>query len=284
MDDSSQQLVVFDYSGTLCLDAVAFSRPGRIEQELASSGLADLGVRDASFFWNNIIASTWRAGFTTPIGYKAILERRLVELFGCDGDSSLLEKIRMAASRFSSRYFAEFRIDDRWRFLLERVWNNRACSVVVATDHYAEATDAIINSFAAMNIEARPLLDTHDERCFLVANSADLGCMKVDRAFWRMTADRVPGLTGTSLVVVDDFGYNESAVDYGAYEQTSELMRDTVAALEDVFGPGARIVPFLIGGADRQHMPPDRAIQNLPEALVKKAEQEILRDTRGVTR
>jgi len=284
MDDSSQQLVVLDYSGTLCLDAVAFSHPGRIEQELALSGLADLGIRDASFFWNNIIASTWRNGFTTPIGYEGILERRLAELFGCDSDSSLLEKIRVAASRFSSHYFAEFRIDDRWRSLLERLRNDRTRSVVVATDHYAEATNAIIYSFAAINIEARSLLEAGDESCFLVANSADLGYMKVDRAFWRKTADRLPGLRGTSLVVVDDFGYNESAVDYGAYEQTTELMSETIAVLEDVFGPGARVVPFFIGGTDRQHMPSDGMIPDVPEALVKKAEQEILRDTRGVTR
>ena len=170
--------VIFDYSGTLSLDAVTFGRSERLMVELAASGLAGLGVQSTDFFWNEIVGPTWHEGSTTSIGYRRVLEKRLQELFHIPPDSKSHGVMKSAVSRFVARYFESCRIDPRWLPLLSRLNEDPAIKVVIATDHYREATNTIIKELAGLHIGASALNDV-ESLCmiptFFVANSADLG-------------------------------------------------------------------------------------------------------------
>ena len=70
-------ILLFDFSGTLSLEAVEFSRPENLVQALKGSGLAALGVTSTIFFWDEIVYPTWIEGSTTARGYQAVLVDRI---------------------------------------------------------------------------------------------------------------------------------------------------------------------------------------------------------------
>ena len=69
-------LVIFDYSGTLSLEAPCFGRPENLGPALAESGLSGLGVSPENF-WERIVNPTWEEGSTTAIGYQRLLAARI---------------------------------------------------------------------------------------------------------------------------------------------------------------------------------------------------------------
>jgi hypothetical protein len=251
MDDGI--LVFIDYSGTLCFDSVRFGTPGVLMKELISSGLHGLGVRDTDFFWERIIHPVWAEGSTTGAGYGALMERQLKETLPMPVPK---DDLRRAVMSFTGRYFGSFRVDPKWKSSLCSLRNNPATSVVVVTDHYAEATKAVIESFRTLGLEARALgtrppkgPEGAGRTPFLVANSADLGWIKADRRFWELLRASVPCYRNCATLLVDDFGFNEAGgSDYGTWPRVLERRFQTVALVEDVFGSPPRVVTFF---ADR---------------------------------
>ena len=224
-------LLIFDYSGTLSLEMPRFARPENLLRALAESGLAALGVTSPEIFWEEIVNPTWVEGSTTQAGYKRVMAERIAALGLAPGASA--EEIAAAASRFVESYLDHSRIEPDWRPLLARLSENPDVGVIVATDHYAEATGRIIAELGAwgipaVKIGAAPACETPAPReatvrsalpCrrpFFIANSADLGSWKVDAAFWETLKAKLRQDKVERLLVVDDFGFNEAAGDtYG---------------------------------------------------------------------
>jgi hypothetical protein len=266
-------LLIFDYSGTLSLEAPRFARPENLLPALAESGLAALGVTGPEIFWEGIVNPTWVEGSTTQAGYKRVMAERIAALRLAPGAS--LKEIAAAASRFVDRYLDHSRIDPRWRPLLVRLSDNRNINVIIATDHYAEATGRIVAELRAWDIPAAkigttsvcspglgpvdalsPTATAEQERAFprsgrhpfLIANSADVGCWKVDTGFWESLKAILCQDTVKRLLVVDDFGFNEAAGDAygGEVAKIAGRREQTRATLREVFRVEAEIIPFFL--------------------------------------
>ena len=244
-----QTLVILDYSGTLSLEAPRFGHADHLEAELAESGLAALGIRNARLFWDEIVNPTWEEGSTTSIGYAALMADRIrqwqIANVRAVADGSMIQG---AAALFVRRYLAHSVIDSRWEPVLKALEQAPAVRTVIATDHYAEATDAILTHLRDMNLAGmalRELQAENAETAIVVANSADLGFHKSDRRFWEAIGTRVPAEELRRALIVDDFGTNEQAADaYGAPARVAERRRRTLEMLQEVFRVSAEAIDF----------------------------------------
>ena len=247
-------LIIFDFSGTLSLGAVEFGKAENLVPALKRSGLAALGITSEIFFWNEIVYPTWVEGSTTTRGYQAVLVERINALgLHVPGDPQPFLSIQKAVSLLLDEYFDQCRIDARWRRLLEDLRDNPAVQVVIATDHYAEATPLIVGRLADWHIEARALSEAVPgvKNFFLIANSADLGVHKADVRFWRRIRDKLAGKGRCRVLLVDDFGANEDSSDpYGDSARVLARQEDTERVLRAVFSDGVDIHPFIVAQAE----------------------------------
>lgn len=247
-------LVIFDYSGTLSLEAPQFGRPANLVRAFAESGLSALGVTTPKIFWEGIVVPTWIEGSTTARGYKRVLAERIDALGLAPGETGA--QIAAAASRFVDRYLDHSRIDPHWRPILENLSVHPGTAIVIATDHYAEATETIIRYLRSWNLPARKAEAWGGENgrpsLFSVANSADIGFWKADRRFWEVLKSRLPLETVRAALIIDDFGFNEEQGDSdGEWAGVAARQEKTVAVLEGVFH-AAQVIPFLLKGGERE--------------------------------
>jgi hypothetical protein len=254
-------LILFDFSGTLSLGAVEFGKSENLVPALNRSGMVALGVTSEIFFWNEIVYPTWEEGSTTARGYRAVLVDRIQALgLQTPGDPHPLSSIQKAVSLLLDQYFDQCRIDVRWRSLLEDLRDDPSVKVVIATDHYAEATPLIIGRLADWQIEARTLAEVvpRMKNSFLIANSADLGVHKADVHFWQRIRDKLVGRGRGRVLLVDDFGANEDSSDpYGDPARVLTRQEDTGRVLRKVFPDGVYIHPFIVVQAEMNS--PDEA-------------------------
>lgn len=248
----TERLVVFDYSGTLSLGSVRFAAPGTLMKELEESGLAALGVETVAFFWREIVAPTWEEGSTTKAGYARMIEKRLGELRPgrerTDGETA------RAAARFVRSYLRHSAPDRRWEPLLRELLSRDGTRVVIATDHYGEATAAILRHLEELGLPARAAADAPGEGPepgIVVANSADVGHLKEDRRFWEILKRKERLETVRRTLCVDDFGGNEGEGDrYGVPEKVKKREEQTRRVLQAAFPGDVRILPFLLPPGD----------------------------------
>jgi hypothetical protein len=241
------KLIVFDYSGTLSLEAVSFSRSDNLLRQLRTSGLFALGVDSTGLFWK-IINESWIEGSTTSAGYKTIMRECIYKLFP-EKTRTAEPEISRAVSGFVDAYLDCSRIDDSWRGILEKLSQNNFVQVVIATDHYAEATEAIIAHLGKWNITAAALADNVRNN-FVVANSAGIGWHKDKQQFWQAVKDALP-FDYTRVLLIDDFGRNEQAGDaYGNITKVDKRRRETINMLSHVFGADIETLSFVIDNND----------------------------------
>ncbi|MEN6374274.1 MAG: hypothetical protein ABFD75_05745 [Smithella sp.] len=238
----SGKLIIFDYSGTLSLEAVVFGRSDNLIHHLQKSGLSALGVDNAALFWK-IVNETWQEGSTTSAGYKKVMQEFIAKLFPQKAIANR-EEIDRSVSTFVDAYLDHSRIDERWRSILERLSLDKSVEVIVATDHYAEATDAIINHFAGWDIQAVSLISDIRSN-FVVANSADVGVHKAHQQFWLMVKN-ILQLNYNRILLIDDFGQNEQPDDaYVDSEKINERRQMTQKILRDIFAADVQIISFV---------------------------------------
>jgi hypothetical protein len=178
--------------------------------------------------------------------------------------------VATAVQRFADRYLAASTIAPAWRPWLRRLTAQAGTAVVVATDHYAEATAWIVEELAGAGVPA-VAVGTPDAPGsaanggapgsaanrgaaaaavggpVLVANSADVGHHKQAQPFW----DVVAGVVGpvAHVAVVDDFGAAEAGKDaYADHERVARRREATVALLAQVFA--ADVTPILCAPPD----------------------------------
>jgi len=257
--------IVFDYSGTLSLEAVAFAKDDTLERQLHLSGLADFGVMSPEIFWGKIVNPTWEEGSRSPIGYRRLIVGKISEKWTVSRKGTSLAALDRAAGIFVARYFSHSRIDPSWRPLLQELYNHPLVTAVVATDHYAEATEAIKGQFQDLEMKALPLAaggkadvrvgdkeedeDPESRGRFFIANSADLGHRKDEEKFWVRVRERTKWAPTDRLLLVDDFGANEAAGDhYGQEAKVAARRQSTMEMLTKVFAGRAEVMPFILSG------------------------------------
>jgi hypothetical protein len=244
-------VVVFDYSGTLSMEAVAFANDDVLERQLYLSGLADFGVDSPETFWSGIVNPTWEEGSRSPIGYRRLIVDKISKEWTGNQKGSSLAALDRAAGIFVARYFSHSRIDPAWRPLLRELYKHPLITAVVATDHYAEATEAIKDQFQHLQINAVPLGagDAASRRCFFIANSADLGYRKDEEKFWVQVREQTHWTPTVRLLLIDDFGANEAAGDpYGQEAKVAARRQSITEVLKKVFAGRAEIIPFILAG------------------------------------
>ncbi|HPJ96915.1 MAG TPA: hypothetical protein PK022_06360 [Syntrophales bacterium] len=251
------RLIVLDFSGTLSLAAVEFGRSENLVPVLAASGLFALGVTSEAFFWDEIVYPTWVEGSTTPRGYKAVLVDRIASLgLHASDDPDPRGSIGKAVTDLLDRYLDQCRIDPRWRTLLEALHENDGVRVLIATDHYAEATPLIKARLTDWEIAAVALAEAGPESGtpFIIANSADLGCHKADIRYWQRIR-RILDPNGQSrILLVDDFGGNEDSDDpYGDPARVKSRQLETTRVLRKVFPGQVGIYPFIVDRSEINH-------------------------------
>lgn len=273
-----RRLVVLDFSGTLSPGAAAFARPATLEAALRTCGLVAFGVT-REVFWE-LVAATWPEASTSDIGYARSLADAAAGWADRQGRVADRSALLAAAEAFTAAYLAASTIAPGWApWLRELVARS---TVLVASDHYAEATPHLLAELARLGLRAAPV--AHPEPgAVLVATSADLGSHKQTAAFWEQVRAAVGGPLD-AVAVIDDFGAAEHADDrYGAAATvarrrlaTTQVLRDVLDAPVDVFElrPGDRDVQALVDEAGRWATAwCDRArpaVSALPHPLVRR--------------
>ena len=254
MATSPDKLIVLDYSGTLSLEAPLFAGPDSLMDELALSGLQNFGIDCPHVFWEKLVNPTWQEGSTTPAGYKMVLSDRIIAVLRPDLPMQQRKLLDAAVGVFVDRYLKRSRIDPRWEPILRRIRGTSSVVTVIATDHYAEATDAIIRFLAEWMIGAVSLADAASGSqgvAFVVANSADMGCRKADPRFWQTLKTSLSLDALRHILLIDDFGCNEQEGDAYRERQTVEnRMNKTVNTIESVFSVAVDVLPAMIRTAD----------------------------------
>lgn len=255
--------MVFDYSGTLSKEMARFATPEHLMNALERSGLSLYGIHSPEDFWERIVNPTWMEGAKTPLGYVRIITRAI----GKEGDSGL----QKAAERFVKDYMDNSKIDEAWLPLIRWLLSRRKVTIVIASDHYAEATQTIVREFARVGIEARTAKNKAweaDKRSVVVANSADIGYFKEEPEFWKVVKDSLMTDVG-QVILVDDFGGAEVKGD--AYrEKISERYKKTIAAIEGVFNVPLTAIVYPPSGS--------------PKEVEKKIKEEVKRANAIVSR
>ncbi|MEA2013712.1 MAG: hypothetical protein U9N38_00140 [Thermodesulfobacteriota bacterium] len=249
----SEKLIIFDYSGTLSLDAVSFGEEDNLTGELKRSGLAGLGIADPETFWEEIVNPAWQEGSTSSIGYIEIMFRRIKDLFSPAVSD---EEIRLCAERFVESYLMHSPIDSRWRSILRKLNREASVITVIATDHYAEATGYIAGFLKEAGTGSIPLKGVSDSTVpskFIVANSADMGVHKADQGFWEMLKDALSLHIVRDILIVDDFGINEEAGNsYAEHQKVEDRKRKTIDLLKRVFNVPVCAIQFVLAGKDEK--------------------------------
>lgn len=255
-------LVVIDFSGTLSLGAVLFGRKERLERALHTSGLWDLGINHPDIFWNELVNPTWEEGSTTSQGYATLLSTQVQLWLRAQHREVPQRRVERSARRFVNSYLRASRIDTVWGGVLKYLLAVPFVTVIIATDHYAEAT---------AHIEAqlyRLAVGSSESKRALIVNSADVGAHKEDVAYWEHVRAQLPALP-REVILIDDFGANEHSLD--AYASGSAIARRreaTVAVLGQVFGGTVIVFDFVL--AREQSM---RSLQALRRVYRRKVQE-----------
>jgi hypothetical protein len=253
--DIRDRLIIFDYSGTLSTGAVLFGRPEYLMDRLKKSGLAALGVTGLDIFWNDIVNPTWNEGSTSSSGYKNLMIRQVKEIVNRSNLSTSDKDIINAVSRFVDSYFTHSRIDMRWQPILRKLAGNLLVLSLIASDHYAEATDYIVQFLRDLQVQGKPVMEVfhgNESPSFIVANSADLGFHKDDLRFWEFLKSNLRMEMIRQILLIDDFGYNESRESRYSHSDAIEARkRDIVSIVEEVFSVPVETAPFMINVDER---------------------------------
>ena len=250
MNMQPEKLIIFDYSGTLSLESTFFAGPDNLMKRLEESGLKDLGIDSPGIFWEEIVNATWTEGSTTSAGYKKVMEKRISALLHKSASIVPRARISTAVSFFVDSYLSHSTIDSRWEHVLQKLNEPPSARVIIATDHYAEATGYIINFLTEFNVRAAAAKEAFlnpSEASFIVANSADMGAYKADPQFWEILKTGLKLEAIRNILIIDDFGCNEQKGDsYGERQKVEMRKLETVRMLKTVFPAEVSAVPFMV--------------------------------------
>jgi hypothetical protein len=246
-----KRLIVFDYSGTLSLEAPLFAETASLMQQLHETGLEEFGVDSPGVFWEQIVNPTWPEGSMTSIGYEKLLYSRVSGMQPPDISGPRQTRMAKSVASFVERYFNRSRIDELWRPVLQRIHAHPSVRTVIATDHYAEASSSIIGFLKQWRMNAATAAEAALSPripCFIIANSADIGVHKTESKFWQILKTTLQMEAVGHILIVDDFGANEQSGDaYSKKRNVEARMNETVLTLKAVFAANIEVFSFTKG-------------------------------------
>jgi hypothetical protein len=164
--------------------------------------------------------------------------------------TSAPDKGSRAVAAFVESYFTHSRIDPRWKPILQVTARHPATLTLIATDHYAEATQYVINHLDELEISAAAATDgvlMPADNPVIVANSSDLGAHKSKLDFWRILKEVLKLEAVPFILLIDDFGFNEQVGDHYSNRKKMEIRKqDTIQHLKRVFSAQVEAISFLI--------------------------------------
>lgn len=261
-------LVVLDFSGTLSVAAPRFGAPDAIAARLRACGLWDLGIDSVELFWQRLVDPTWERGSTTAAGYAEVLAGAAAEVLRERGRDVGADDVLRCVTALRDQYFAAATIAPQWRGFLQRLRTVDDTGIVVATDHYADATAHIGGELAALGVPAAPVTRATDGRSpapvavgtstppgsarVAIANSADIGAHKASAQFWHTVRRTLGPGRVHRMVMIDDFGANEPGSDsYADPVRVRRRRAATFDVLSSVFAVDPEVYPFVLPpGAD----------------------------------
>lgn len=244
-----EKMLVLDFSGTLSLAATRFGRPNNLVRELQETGLWQMGVNSIDTFWNDIVNPTWLEGSTTGKGYQQLLFEQVRQRLAGRSDSPEEEVIRHSAALFVNRYLAGSTIEPAWQPFLRFFVDQPDLLLLIASDHYAEATAYIRHQLDTLDLPHAPALEPAGYGWIYVANSADIGHPKTSQPFWEIIREAQSLNSLTRIVIIDDFGLNEQAADsYAAQHRVIQRLDQTVRLLTTIFQADTLAFPFFLSG------------------------------------
>lgn len=253
------------------MGAVLFGEDETLVRELKRSGLWQIGLNSLEMFWKDVIAPTWQQGGTTAIGYKNLLTARLSTIY-----HSSQKDIARCVAVFADRYFNSSSIHPAWIPLLHDLASQPGTLVIIATDHYAEATCQILNQLEESGIpgvSASQVGHKFEGDSIIVANSADLGYLKSTPEFWQSVRESLALEALSQILVIDDFGGNESMQDsYADAEKITAREHSTSKVLSEVFNCPVQTFPFLLQNKNSAEL---EALMNQYQEIIQKAEAFI---------
>ena len=246
-----KNLIIFDYSGTISLKSVLFSSNESILQALHKSGLDKFGVCSPKVFWNRIVNPTWKKGSLTPIGYTSVIQSAVKEWMLKDSIFYSEEGLQKSAESFVHEYLENSQPDSRWGGILEALMQREDCFILIATDHYAEATQYFQDHFARIGIKMEVVQPSScykpSKAALFLANSADLGYHKNDPEYWYIIKQFLSPHKVGKVILVDDFGYNEHVDDaYAELQKVEKRQKQTADILSNTFDCEIVVLPFLL--------------------------------------
>jgi len=240
------KLVIFDFSGTLSIKPVVFGSEENLADALKDSSLWGLGLSSPDRFWKDVINPTWTQGSTTPIGYEKLLTERISKIL-----QVAPEMVAPRVSAFARKYFQTFEVHPAWKEVFDEINQHAGCLTLIATDHYAEATGWIIRKLQERGLSAASAFAEAVKQTesipIRVANSADVGYPKASREFWLKLKQRLSLNSISLILVIDDFGFNEQAVDdYSSQEKVRRRQNSQKKILSAVFDCPVRVFKFFL--------------------------------------
>lgn len=233
------RLVCLDFSGTLSLGSVMFGQEVRLQRALRRSGLWKEGIRRSDVFWDELVNPAWETGSTTGVGYASLLAQQADKVLRARGKHVPVSLLRQSAARFVCSYLRASSIHPAWRPVLHYLHNQTDVFLLIATDHYAEATPHIVEQLGQWDIWVGV-----DQRV-LVANSADIGAHKNSAPYWTHVQSLLP-FSPQQVILVDDFGANEQPLDaYADPAKVAHRQKAISMLLESVFRAPVLIWPFV---------------------------------------
>lgn len=229
-----------DFSGTLSLGAVLFGRKESLERALQTSGLWELGINHPDIFWNELVNPTWEEGSTTSRGYVTLLSIQVQLWLRAQHQEVPEKRVERSARRFVNSYLRASGIDAAWGKVLKYLLDVPFVTLIIATDHYAEATAHIKAQLHQLGV------GSSESKKVLIVNSADVGAHKEDIAYWEHVRAQLPTLP-KEILLIDDFGANEDPLDAYAGDSAIARRREaTVAVLRQVFGGTVIVFDFVL--------------------------------------
>ncbi len=269
-------LYIFDYSGTLSMEAVYFATPENLMKTLTQSGLYRFGISSLDIFWNKIVNPTWETASLSSKGYTQAIVESTLKLLNRKLSRSEREELKKAAFLFVQNYLSNSRIDPAWQPLFQHLLEVPDSLIVIATDHYAEATTAFIKHFQSLNFNAASIMQAPDflpEIKIYIANSADIGSHKKDPKFWLRVKSLLNLEDIKKAILIDDFGTNEQEMDtYGDKEKVVRREQETVDILKQVFHTTIISIPFIL----KKRIHPSHELNQEYRQLISRTSQTIL--------
>lgn len=227
--------VILDYSGTICTEAPRLAIPERLDKALEKSGLKDMGL-DVFSYWSKVVFPFWEQAKTGKLSLADCIKKALAE--GVNHRSSV------CAQRFVSIFMSKLFPHKEWVDVLKR-FIEKSIKVIIATEHYQEATEAIQTHLIENSILSA--IYPHKAQCTIVC-SASVGYGKKEREFW----DAVKDAAGKSerIIYADDFNLNEAEFVFEKHREKNahlkEMIHDTSIFLANMGAKEIELFPFVL--------------------------------------